>query len=298
MKGYERHLRAATVLGETRNFGKAAARLAVSQPALSVMISDLEKRLGTPLFHRTTRVVEPTDYALRFLGDIERIFDELDATTRSIEELGILRKGKVTVACLSSISSTLMPRVIKLLWTTYPDVDLIVRDDVATRALTALTEGEADFTITASLAIPSGLQTLPLIKDPVYVCFPETHPFGSDNEVNWKQLSGESLVLLATTSAMRGMVDGALLEAQVQERRRIEVSQLVTIYGMVSEGIGVTVLPELALPDPRSTRTLSRKLVGPSLARTISVSWRRDRSITPAGQAFMSCLDEAVRSFS
>ncbi len=294
MKGYERHLRAATILAKTRNFGRAAQRMGVSQPAFSVMISDLEKRLGAPLFHRTTRVVQPTDYAHRFLNEVARIFEELDIAARSIEEIGAHKKGKVVVSCLSSISSRLMPRVLSCLWRDFPDVDLVIRDDVATRSLTALLDGEADFTVTASLAIPSGLEFETLMKDPVFVCFPEGHRFAAMDRVRWQDLDAESLVLLATTSAMRGMVDGALSEARVQARRRIEVSHLVTIYGMVSQGIGITVLPELALPDPRSTRTLSRRLVDPTLSRTISVSWRRDRRLTPPGEAFLASLRKAV----
>jgi DNA-binding transcriptional LysR family regulator len=294
MKGYERHLRAAAVVAETRNFGRAARRLAISQPALSVMVSDLEKRLGAPLFHRTTRVVEPTDYALRFLKEVSQIFDELDAATRSIEEIGTSKKGKVIVSCLSSISSRLMPRVLTCLWRDYPNVELIIRDDVATRSLSALVEGEADLTVTASMVIPAGLETVPLIRDPVFVCFPEDHRFAGMGEVRWRDLHDESLVLLATTSAMRGMIDGALAEARVQARRRIEVSHLVTIYGMVTEGIGVAILPELALPDGRSTRSLVRPIVEPSLSRTISVSWRRDRQLTPPAKAVLASISTAV----
>ena len=296
MKGYERHLRAAVLLERTRNFGRAAEAFGVSQPAFSVMISTLEKRLALPLFHRTTRVVEPTDYARAFLNEVARLFEALDATTRSIQDIGVLKRGKVVVSCLSSISARLMPLVLRHCWSRYPNVELVIQDDVATRCLAALKEDAVDMIVTAALSLPRQLESEALRQDPIHGVFPVGHRFGAMEKVPWRALDGESLVLLSTQSAMHGMIARALDQNGVGLKRRIEASHLITIQGMTAAGIGVSVLPRMALPQDDGQLTAARPLVEPELSRTVSVSWRRDRRITPAGAAFLESLRSVVGS--
>ena len=294
MRGYERHLRAAVLLERTRNFGRAAEAFGVSQPAFSVMISSLEKRLALPLFHRTTRVVEPTDYARAFLNEVARIFEALDATTRSIQDFGDLKRGKVVVSCLSSISARLMPLVLRHCWSRYPDVEVVIQDDVATRCLEALKEDAVDMIVTAALSLPRELESEALMEDPIHVVFPLDHRFAAMETVPWRALDGESLGLLSTQSAMRGMIAEALEQNKVTPSRSIEASHLVTIQGMTAAGIGISILPRMALPEEGGQRTSARPLVEPELSRTVRVSWRRDRKITPAGAAFLAALREAI----
>ncbi|MDN2567836.1 LysR family transcriptional regulator [Aquibium sp. A9E412] len=290
MKGYERHLRAAVALERTRNFRRAAEAVGISQPAFSVLISDLEKRLGAPLFHRTTRMVEPMDYARGYLSEVARTLDALDATSRSIEEISALKRGKVVVTCLSSLSARLMPAVLQRCWQEHPGIDLAVSDDVATRCLRALMEGEADFAVTGALPIPPALESEDLLEDPVHVLFPAGHRFAAFDAVPLAALAGETLVLLSTTSGIHRMIGDALAAAAVPLARRVAASHLVTIHGMTAAGLGVALLPRLALPHGGGGGTLDRPLAAPALARTVSVSWRRDRTVSPAGAAFLAIL--------
>lgn len=296
MKGFERHLRASVALERLRNFRRAAEHVGISQPALSVMISELEKRLGAPLFHRTTRTVQPTDYAITFLNDVARLFDDLDLASRSIQEIGNSKRGRLTVSCLASIASRLMPRVLAYCWEHYPELEIVVRDDVATNALQAVIDGNADFTVTGALPLPPSLSSEWLFRDPVYVCFRDDHRFAASSVVTWRQLDKEPLILLATSSGMRSIVDAALTEAQVTPLRRIEASHLSTIHGMLEAGLGVTVLPRLGLPS-LVNGLLARRIARPQRARDIHISWRRDRKITPAADGFLTAVRVASQEF-
>jgi len=295
MKGFERHLRAAVLLLETRNFGRAARAFGISQPAFSVLISDLEARLGAPLFHRTTRMVEPLDYARPYLTEVRRAIEALDASSRSIEEISALRRGRVVVTSLSSLSARLMPTVMRRVWDAHPGIDLILQDDVAVSCLSALMAGEADFAVTGALPLPAGLHRQDLLQDPLNVLMPANHPLATKSTVSLAQLSGETLVLLSTTSGVHDMVNEALEQTRVKLKRRIFVSHLVTIHGMVAAGLGVALLPRLALPEAGGKVEI-RPLAGTWLARTVSISWRRDRALSPAATAVLEIFQELARS--
>jgi DNA-binding transcriptional LysR family regulator len=298
MKTPERSLRAAVAVLHKRNFGRAADALGVSQPALSLTIADLEKRLGVPLFHRTTRMVQPTEIGEAFLGGVARVLDELDTMVRDVQDLGRSRRGRVVVTCLSSIAGRLMPQVIADCAARHSGLEIVIRDDVATRTLSAVANGETDYAITGMLQIPDNLATEDLMSDPLHIAFDRKHRFRSRKKVTWKELDGEHLIVLATNSGVRAIIDGALTSAGVKLRRVTEASQLATVHGMLEAGMGVSVLPRLALPIHDHPSLEARPLGSPELARTIRLVWRRDRSLSPAAEAFAAVLRSTARSLS
>src|ERR1700736_5844861 len=160
-----RALRAALAVHKYRSFGRAAEAVGISQPALSIAVSDLEKRLGVPLFRRTTRSVQPTEVGQGFLANVARVLGDLDALIRDVEDAGRLRRGRVVVTCLSSIAGRMMPSVIRACEEMYPELEIVLQDDVAARALGAVVSGEADFAVTGSLHIPATLASEELFAD-------------------------------------------------------------------------------------------------------------------------------------
>jgi DNA-binding transcriptional LysR family regulator len=289
-----REFRAALAVLQHRNFSRAAQSLGVSQPALSVTIAELETRLGIPLFHRTTRSVQPTEIGKTFLNDVARVLDDLDRVVRDLEDQNRSRRGRLIVTCLSSIAGRLMPKVIRACERRYPELEIVIRDDVATRILASVSEGEADFSVTGSLQIPNNLMSEQLALDRLHVAFGRSHRFAKRREVTWRQLNGETVIILATNSGVRALIDGALATTKVAVKRYIEVSQLATVHGMLEEGLGVSILPALALPNPRHPFLRSRPLVEPSLARPIRLLWRRDRNLSALDRAFIGVLREVV----
>jgi DNA-binding transcriptional LysR family regulator len=289
-----RSLRAALAVLEHRSFGRAANAVGISQPALSIAVAELEKRLGLPLFHRTTRSVQPTDAGLSFLTKAGRVLDELDTLVRDVEDDVRSRRGRVVVTCLSSIAGRLMPPVIRACEARYPGLEVVLQDDVATRALEAVVNGAVDFAVTGSLHVPPDLAAEDLLSDRLHVVCDDAHPFAAAAAVAWKELSRETLIILATNSGIRALIDGALATEGVSVRRYFEASQLATVHGMLEARMGVSVLPELALPVADHPFLVARPLVAPELARPIRLLWRRDRSRSPAHEAFVSVLRETV----
>ena len=298
MKAPERSLRAAVAVLHKRNFGRAADELGISQPALSLTVADLEKRLGVPLFHRTTRMVEPTEIGEAFLGGVARVLDELDTMVRDVQDLGRSRRGRVVVTCLSSIAGRLMPHVIANCAARHSGLEIVIRDDVATRTLSAVANGETDYAITGILQIPDSLASEDLMSDPLHVAFDHKHRFRSRKKVTWRELDDEHLIVLATNSGVRAIIDAALISAGVKLRRVTEASQLATVHGMLEAGMGVSVLPRLALPIRGHPSLAARPLVAPELARIIRLVWRRDRNLSPAAEAFAAALRSTARTIS
>ena len=291
MKATLREIRGALAVARHLSFRRAAEAIGVSQPTLSAMVAGLEVELGLPLFYRTTRSVQPTEAGQAFLVTAERILGELDDLFIGAETLKRSRRGRVVVTCLSSIAARLMPIVIQRCRAQFPELEILISDDVATRILEAVASGEADFAITGSLKIPSHLAQEDLMTDELHVVCGREHPLSAARSVAWKDLAGEDLITLASNSGVHALIDAALAATRVVVARHIEVSQLATIYGMAEARLGVTVLPRLALPAHDHPSLVARPLVKPTLSRPIRLIWRRDRSFfPPAHRAFVEVV--------
>ena len=126
-------------------FTRAAERLFTSQPGLTLLIRQLEEELQVRLFDRTTRRVELTSAGLELLPVAERVFAELELTVQNLRDLGNVRRGRVVVAALPSLSATLLPQALALFNTQYPDVKVLLRDGAAGEIVEMVRAGHADF---------------------------------------------------------------------------------------------------------------------------------------------------------
>jgi DNA-binding transcriptional LysR family regulator len=289
-----RLLRAALAVRSERSFRRAGEAIGLSQPSVSAAVADLETRLGIVLFHRTSRNVTPTDAGGAVLADVARIVEELDTTLRSLHDAARTRRGRVVVTCLSSLAGRLMPTAIRMAAERFPEMEVEIRDDVASRALEAVLAGAADLAVTAVPRVPRRLASEVLFEDPMHLALPHTHRLAAMRSVPWRELAGEELVLLATNSGSRALIDAGLAAAGVVPARAVEVSQLATVHGMLEAGMGLSVLPLLALPVEGHPALTSRPLTTPRMARTIRLLWRADRVRPRAAEAFADVLRETA----
>ena len=133
-----------------------------------------------------------------------------------------------------------------------------------------------------------------LLDDPFSLVVPRGHRFASQAAVAWRELEGEDLVVLAMTSGSRSLIDGALAAAGVQVRRYIAVAQLATVHGMLECDLGISVLPQLALPIEGHPKLVSRPLERPRVGRRIRILRRKDRPISPTAEALLAVLRDTA----
>ncbi|KQP44658.1 LysR family transcriptional regulator [Pseudorhodoferax sp. Leaf274] len=293
-----RHLRAAVSLGREGSFRRAAQALHMSPPALSLAISELEHQLGVTLFDRTSRSVTPTELGVAFVAGAARVVGDFDNLVQEVGDVAQSRRGRVVVSCVSSLAGRVMPLAIQACSRRHPQVEVVVRDDVAQQVLASVRARDVDFGLTiAPRELEPGLAFEALREDPLYVVCPRAHPFAALEQVRWSDLSGESLVTLSTTSGSERVISDELARQSVQPRRNTPASHLATVWGMVEAGFGISVLPMIGLPVAGHPKVVSRPLVQPTLSRVVGTCRRTDRTLSPAASALLEAIREVLRTY-
>ncbi len=286
-----RQLRAALAVAQHLSFRRAATAIHVSQPALSTTISELEQSLGITLFDRTSRSVVLTDGGAVFVQGAARILEDVDRLMLDTTGLVQSRRGRVIVSTVSSIAGRIMSRVMQLCAEKYPALEIEVRDDVATQVLVSVRAGEADFALTVKPErLDDDVQFEPCMEDPFFLVCPRSHHAAQKRSITWKELEGENMIALSTTSGMHQIVRDELLRKRVIVSKSTPVSHLSTVHGMLEAGFGVSVLPSIALPVPGHPSLVAVPLIKPQLSRTLGVYRRRDRSLSPAAQGLLEVI--------
>jgi DNA-binding transcriptional LysR family regulator len=293
-----RHLRAAVSVAHHRSFRRAAEALHLSQPALSLAVSDLEQALGVMLFDRTSRSVSATDLGASFVAGAARVLGDLDQLVQEFGDIAKSRRGRVVVACVSSIAGRVLPLALQCCAGRYPQVEVTVSDDVSQEVLSAVRNRTADFGLTVAPAEPSeDMLFEPLLEDRFHLVCLKDHRFASRRRLAWRELNGENLISLSTTGGTHQIIRDELVRQRVTPARNTGVSHLSTVHGMLEAGYGVAVLPVIALPVSGHPTLVVRPLVQPELARIIGAYRRRDRSLSPAAQAFLEIVKEVLLDF-
>ncbi|MGY2680791.1 LysR family transcriptional regulator [Pseudomonas tolaasii] len=292
-----RHLRVALAVERSRSFRKAAEELCVTQPALSIAISDLEKDLGLTLFDRTSRYVNVTELGQDFLRRAERIVEDFQSLIRDTVDISRSHRGLVKISCTASVAGRMMPLVLRECQEKYPDVNIVIRDDPISLTVNALQAGEVDFGITvASANLGQDIQTEHLLNDRYFVVLHRSDPLADRPEIVWDNLNGMNYVAFTPASGTQRVVDEALDAQRVKFNQRIVVQQLATVTYMLEAGMGVSILPKLAIPHPEHPRLIAIPLTSPILEREVVLAYRGDRSFSPAAAAARSIVED-IASF-
>ena len=269
-----RHLRYFDALARHRHFGRAAKACAISQPALSVQIKELEENLGAPLFERGGRQIRLTSLGEVFearVREILRAVDELDDLARSASSSFT---GRLRIGVIPTIAPYLLPAIIRELTRRYPRLDLRPREAVTQKLLDDLGEGRLD---TAILALPVAEPTLREItlfrEEFVLVRSPEEAQKPVPCADRLREMR---LLLLEEGHCFRDQAISFCRMATSPPRDLIEGSSLATLVQMVASGIGVTLIPEMAVPvETRSADVSVARLAAPRPTRTVGMVWRR-----------------------
>ncbi|WP_077001098.1 LysR family transcriptional regulator [Variovorax sp. KK3] len=291
-----RHLRAAVAVGAHASFRRAAEAVHVSQPALSLAISELERELGVTLFDRTSRQVSTTELGASFLQGAVRVLGDFDRLVQEVGDVAKSRRGRVMVTCVSSVAGRVMPLAIRRCAQRYPEVEVSMQDDVAAGILASVQAGAVDLGVTVEPAAPGhGMVFEPLKQDRFHFVCDRRHPLAAKQRVAWADLNGQHLIALSTSSGMARIVQDELTRNHVVLARSTAVSHLATVHGMLEAGFGIGVLPTIALPVADHPTLTSRPLVRPALSRTIGIYRRKDRALAPAAAAFVEMLREVLK---
>jgi LysR family hydrogen peroxide-inducible transcriptional activator len=270
------------------HFGRAAAACAISQPAMSMQIKELEEALGTVLIERGARQVRLTKFgeetALR-VRDILRAVDELAAFARASRDR---LTGRLRIGMIPTIAPYLLPSVIGNLTRTHPDLEIHVREALTSKLIEELAEGRLDTAIVALPVSEPSLTEVALFAENFLLARPAADE--GTPVPNSETLREMRLLLLEEGHCFR---DQALSFCNMRSspRETLEASSLSTLVQMVSAGLGVTLIPEMAAAvETRSAPVSVVSFKEPQPSRTIGMVWRKTSPL--AGQLLQ--LSKAV----
>jgi LysR family hydrogen peroxide-inducible transcriptional activator len=269
-----RQLRYFDALARHGHFGRAAEACSISQPALSMQIKEMEEALGGMLLERSARQVALTRFGEEL---VERVRDIL----RSVEELGDFARaaharfvGRLHIGMIPTVAPYLLPKVIGNLSRTYPELDIQVREALTPRLIQELAEGRLD---TAILALPvsePSLTEVALFSENFLLVRPredERTPVPSS-----EMLREMRLLLLEEGHCFRDQALSFCKKQSSAPREMLDANSLSTLVQMVSAGIGVTLIPEMAVAvETRSASVSVARFKNPQPSRTIGMVWRK-----------------------
>ena len=269
-----KQLRYFEALAQHGHFGRAAAACAISQPALSVQIRDLEDSLGTELFERGARQARLTNFGEEFALRVRDIL-------QSVEELGELAQasrvglvGRLRLGVIPTIAPYLLPRILGNLIEMNDRIDIQVRETLTPRLVEELKEGRLDAAIVALPISEPSLTEVALFEEKFVLVRPLRD--AAKPVPNHEALREMKLLLLEEGHCFR---DQALSFCNIQSTRPREIldaSSLATLVQMVGAGMGVTLIPEMAIAvETRSAPVSIARFNTPQPSRTLGMIWRK-----------------------
>jgi DNA-binding transcriptional LysR family regulator len=289
-----RHIEAFLAVARCGSFTRAASELHVSQPALTVQIRQLESALGVRLFDRNNRTVGLTQPGRELLVPFERVLLDVRSIVEGAHDFAAHRRGVVTVSCLPSIASELLPRAIADLTARHEGITVRVRDVVAARVLELVKSGEVDFGLGSTGRVDRELTDRPLFSDRLAAFVPDGHPLADRRHVGLREVARYPLILSGPDSSVRELVERVLEREQFKVTVAQEATYMTTALGMAAAGLGIAILPDAAVTSaPAAVRRVSIR--SPALTRRIGIITRSGRSLQPAAQKLVEVLQSVAR---
>lgn len=288
-----RDLRYLVAVADHLHYGRAAAACHVSQPTLSTQLKKLEGYLGAALFERTNKSVHLTATGAEVVARARRTLAEADtilAVTRQ-------RKGPLTgplqFGIIPTLGPYLLPWLVPAARKSYPELRLVVHEDLTARLLEQLQLHRLDAAIVALPAAGEGWEVAPLFDEPFWLACPKDHPLARRARVSEDDLQGQRLLVLAEGHCLRDQALAVCGGTQADESGDFRATSLETLRQMVAAGMGCTLLPALALGPARHKSMVQRPIAG-GVSRLLGLVWRRSDPKAAEFQAFAQLVRRAA----
>ncbi len=295
-------LRVMRAIADEGSFTAAAAALGYTQPAISQMVRRLEQRTGTVLVERVGRNVRLTEAGRVLARHAGPVLAALGAAEEEVAAIAGLRSGRVRLMAFPSASATLVPRALALVKERFPDVSISFTEAEPPESISALRAGDCDLAVAFTYEgtdVARGEQDLdafvatPLMEDDVRLAVNRHHAVAEREVVDLAELSGEPWI--AGCPRCRGHLVQLADAAGFRPEVTYETEDYVAVMGLVAEGLGVALIPDLILRTVQHPDVVALPLT-PSSRRTITAVTTPDLQRVPAVAATLDALVESARS--
>jgi len=238
-------LRYFTVLAEELHFGRAAQRLAITQPPLSSAIKALEEELGVQLLSRSSKHVELTPAGAAFLDEARQILDRVARASSVAKAVAKGIRGRLEIGITGSLVYREVPAIVQDFSAAAPGIELVLRELATAEQLDALLHGQLHAGFLNASAVPPQLESLALEDDEFVLCLPDGHPRAAQAEVDLRELADERFVMFSreVSPANYDNVIAIFSRAGIHPRTAHAARQWLTIVAMVAHGLGISLVP-------------------------------------------------------
>src|SRR5271170_5796699 len=278
-------LRYVCAIADTGNFSRAAERCQIAQPSLSQQVLKLEEELGARLFDRLGRSIRLTEAGRAFIPRARAILEQMEAARSTAADQNTDLRGSVAVGVIPTVAPYLIPSYAARFAKRYPDAKLRIVEETTS----VLVEGLRDLSIdVAILALPlrhKDLELFPIRTEPLFAVMRKDHPRASAESLALKDLRGESFVMLRDGHCFRDLSIATCTRARITPNIVFESGQFSSLLGMVAAGVGVSLVPEMAIDRNVGCRYV--RLSDAQATRTIVAASLHGRSFNRVQRAFL-----------
>ena len=281
-------LRYFCAVADTGSFSRGAEQSHVSQPSLSQQIRKLEDELGARLFDRLGRSIRLTELGKAFLPRARAVLRELEAARGEVAEQKDSAGGAVTIGVIPTVAPYLLPKQLSTFARGFPAAQLTVVEEITPVLLDRLRAGTIDLAVLALPVRGHEFESFPILTERLFAALPREHRFAKQKSIALKDLRAEPFLLLRDGHCFRDTAVAACDRARLHPQVIFESGQFSSLIGMVAAGMGVSIVPEMAIEE--KTRCRYVRIADQQASRTIGVARLRGRSFTRAHQAFLAQL--------
>ncbi|QNH55348.1 LysR family transcriptional regulator [Selenomonas timonae] len=267
-----------------KNITRAAERLRVSQPNITVAIKKLEGELGIQLFDRSQKQLSLTPEGAVFLGRVEVALRNIQDAVLEVNDYKQLQKGTIKIGIPPMMGAYLFPKIFSSFQRRYSHLDVYLHEEGSVAIREQLERDELDFGIIIIPDTSPNLQLLPMARSQIVCCVPEDSDLAARKAITLQDIEDHNLIMLKEGSFLRQTMLQKMKTAGFTPNIVLESNQVVTIMGLVASGVGNAFLLDMIVRDTPGIRAIP--LATPVYV-DVGLAWKRDRYISRAAQSFI-----------
>lgn len=297
-----------------KSFTRAAEKLYISQPSLSITIKKLEKELGFPIFERCAKEIQPTYLGEKYIGAIEKILFIKNNLENEIDDYLKLRKGSIVLGSTSFVASNLLPVLIKEFRLKYPEIELKIMVEQSSVLLNKLENGQVDILIDNATTLNSDISYTPLFVEHILLAVPDNFEINNSlveyrlspnkienffsqidslPKIDISKFVNEDFILLNTGNKMRQIAKKIFNERGIMPKVSFEFDNLATAISFAEKGFGVCFLTDTVLKYSNTYKNLIFYQPNTKYSeRTLYIMHKKSKYLSSAGNEFISFLKD------
>lgn len=285
-----KQVRAFLAVAQSLSFASAATQLHLSQPALSLSIKGLESSLGGKLFTRTTRHIALTPEGDALVPIARRLLAQWENAEDEMKQRFALQMGKITLASMPSFAASLLPKAIRNYHASYPNIQVAIDDVLSDVVVEMVRNNQVELGISFEPTNLLELSFYPLYEDNFIAILPAKHPLSVQKRITWRDLLSYDFITLQRPSSVRDLIENTVNDAGIELNVAFDAHQLTTVVRMVSENMGVAVVPAVCRQQATEQNAICRAVIEPEIRRRVGVICQPRSHLSIAAAAMLDVL--------